>query len=169
LGGGDLLLRASDGRTIFQLDIKPETGQILLQRDGREVASTHGTKPFAARQVELILSTFDRQLLLAVDGRVELCHEYEPAAGPLRAVARPLAIGDRDLEVDIQRLTVYRDVYYTPPTQSKGATARQLGPDEYFVLGDNSPVSMDSRDWMGGETVAAGLLVGRPLLPRRGF
>ena len=98
-----------------------------------------------------------------------MCHEYEPAAGPLRAVARPLAIGVRALEVEIQRLAVYRDVYYTPPTHANGRAVRQLGPEEYFVLGDNSPVSVDSRDWMGGETVAAGLLVGRPLLPRRGF
>jgi signal peptidase I len=60
-------------------------------------------------------------------------------------------------------LQVYRDVYYTPPKRPVASLARQLGPDEYFILGDNSPISVDSRSWMGGETVPARLLVGRML------
>jgi signal peptidase I len=39
----------------------------------------------------------------------------------------------------------------------------QLGPDEYFVVGDNSAASDDSRTWVSPGGLDARLLVGRPL------
>ena len=89
--------------------------------------------------------------------------DYQRSSGLLHSVSRPLAIGANGSELAIQRLQVYRDVYYTPPTHSIPAVVRKLGPDEYFILGDNSPISVDSRSWMGGETVRESQFVGRPL------
>ena len=40
----------------------------------------------------------------------------------------------------------------------------RLAADEYFVLGDNSPVSDDSRTWPDRGAVVAKLLVGKPLV-----
>jgi signal peptidase I len=40
----------------------------------------------------------------------------------------------------------------------------RLGPDEYFVLGDNSPISNDSRFWPEGAAVRSKLLLGKPFL-----
>jgi signal peptidase I len=42
-----------------------------------------------------------------------------------------------------------------------------LGPGEYFVLGDNSAVSIDSRVWRPAG-ISRSLLVGRPILPGMG-
>ena len=40
----------------------------------------------------------------------------------------------------------------------------RLAADEYYVLGDNSPVSEDSRTWPDGGAIDAKLLVGKPLV-----
>jgi signal peptidase I len=42
-------------------------------------------------------------------------------------------------------------------------TGWQLGPYEYFVLGDNAAISDDSRNWPAGPGLDARLLLGRPL------
>jgi signal peptidase I len=39
----------------------------------------------------------------------------------------------------------------------------QLGPDEYFVVGDNAALSVDSRTWLAGPGLDAKLLIGKPL------
>ncbi len=47
-------------------------------------------------------------------------------------------------------MELLRDVYYLAPARSRlltGGDTQPLGDDEYFVLGDNSPVSQDSRDF----------------------
>ena len=43
-GSGSLWLRANDGREVFQLEIQPSSGRVVLQRDGQRSADrpTHG-------------------------------------------------------------------------------------------------------------------------------
>ena len=48
----------------------------------------------------------------------------------------------------IEDLLVRRDIYYTPEVHgvaNRRTDEYRLEPDEFFVLGDNSPVSLDSR------------------------
>ena len=67
-------------------------------------------------------------------------------------------------------LKVYRDIYYTSALAgtlrrpSGVDTPYVLGKGEYFVLGDNSPVSNDSRFWPTGPVVRRGDFLGKPFL-----
>lgn len=61
-------------------------------------------------------------------------------------------------------------VDYSLPAWYAGPSNWQLGTEEYFVAGDNPPVSDDSRMWPTGPGVAAQLIVGKPVIvhaPRR--
>jgi signal peptidase I len=160
-GSGTLWLQANDGREMFLLEIQPASGRMRLECDGQEARTGQLDARLPDRPFELVFSTFDQQAVLAIDGRTVLTYDYQRSASPMHPISRPLAIGASDLQIAITRLQVCRDVYYTPPTHPVKTQGRQLGPDEYFILGDNSPISVDSRNWMGGETVPGRLFVGR--------
>ncbi len=170
--------------------LQPAPGVLITRCTDNEPAA-HGDGP-AARSERLVeVSSVDRQFLLAVDGRTVAAISYqrfEPPAPP----TCPTAIGANGIDVTVRDLRLYRDVYYTDrvkgdspifadhrsaaapakigtvPAVVRGGGRRPgrtlLGPEEYYVLGDNSPVSDDSRTWPGRGAVDAKLLLGKPLV-----
>ena len=71
----------------------------------------------------------------------------------------------------IEELKVHRDVYYTTPIgyeQRPGLAGPLMlgdGADaEYYVLGDASFISEDSRNWSGSPGLPRRLIVGKPLI-----
>jgi signal peptidase I len=164
-GSGELLLRVPrDGERSFEVVLRPAVGQVILKQDDTPLARVELGRPILNQSAELTVSTFDQQVLVAIDGTTELEFAFDRPAGPLQMTARSFAIGARDLRIDVHRLMVWHNVYYTPARVPQGAGPRRLGPDEFFVLGDNSPVSVDSRMWTGQETVTGRMFFGRPVV-----
>ena len=68
------------------------------------------------------------------------------------------------------RIRVYRDIYYTGSLALGGRRPfgvdepYALKDDEFFVLGDNSPVSNDSRFWESSPVVPGDRFLGKPFL-----
>ena len=157
-GRGLLWLQATDGRDEFMVQIDPGAGKFLVlknrekNRQAPVVASGDLPGPLRGQTIEV--SLFDRQFLFAIAGRT-LATIAIDTPGPPPLTDQPLAIGAEGLGVVLDRLRVYRDVYYTEPPFAPaghplaggGATSCVLGAEEYFVLGDNSPISEDSRTW----------------------
>jgi signal peptidase I len=76
----------------------------------------------------------------------------------------PIEIGVSQGRAELADLTVYRDTYYASLNEEHGIAEPmeplKLKDDEIFVLGDNVPVSVDSRN---RGPVPLRLLVGRPI------
>jgi signal peptidase I len=72
--------------------------------------------------------------------------------------------------MEARRIRVYRDIYYTGSLALGGRRPfgvdepYALKADEFFVLGDNSPVSNDSRFWESSPVVPGDRFLGKPFL-----
>ena len=66
-------------------------------------------------------------------------------AEALREAVYPVIItADGFEQLALRQLRLWRDVYYLPPT-NREANGIRLASDEFYLLGDNSPFSADSR------------------------
>lgn len=165
-------LEAGSDRFLVELPIGPEELPVV-RRNGRTQPLAHSRAGLTRPEVPWLLevSAMDRRLTVAVNGRLLFDPiDYEdPRVGPGPSDS-PLAIGVQGGAVTLDQVRVYRDVYYTAslafsPRRASGVVAPyKLGPDEFFVLGDNSPVSNDSRFWSGDPVVPADYFLGKPFL-----
>lgn len=166
-GDGKWQVRMSDGWHCFELVFDVAEREVSLSIDDADepVRKTEFPDTAFSGMTAVEMSLFDRQVLVAVDG-VQLFEplRYADESLPRRMPSHPVQIGAAGLDVQVSHLRLYRDVHYTP----KHAVGRDSGswtlqPDEFFMLGDNSPVSLDSRAW-DSPAIPRNLLIGKPFL-----
>ena len=174
-----LVLRLDCGSDRFRVTLPTRaSGKVEVRRNSRVVplalavgGETARARLASGRPLRLEASVMDRRLTVAVDGMPLFTPlDYDdPTLGPTPS-ASPLALGVRGGSVSIDEFRVYRDIYYTGalagvPRRAAGVEEPyRLGPDEFFVLGDNSPVSNDSRFWAQGPVVPGTYFLGKPFL-----
>jgi signal peptidase I len=101
----------------------------------------------------------------------------DPEPGDLSPVGITVSAGDAAAEVTVSELHVLRDVYYIATGSAAAMAGRApeedvlafvLEPGEYFMLGDNSSASKDSRAWGTPDeplhSVGRRLIIGRALV-----
>lgn len=173
-----LAIRLVSGASRFEIRLPVAGGgDAELLRDGRPTRITPLGAPFPAggpwpRPAVIEAAVVDHRVQLAVDGRPAFVpFDYEPDAGDAGGGDSPVALGVGGAGgVVVDRLRVYRDIFYTSYLADAPLAARGvgrpvvLGANEYFMLGDNSPVSCDSRFWNAGPVVPGDLLIGKPFL-----
>jgi len=127
------------------------------------------------QDVHVEFENVDYQVTLSLDGKRLLGSTKDKYAPNIDALRRQeemhiqpkapvVAIAAEKQDCAIQHLKLWRDVYYTSPDScSQGSDSHReaphwaspssdppgivLGNDEYFVLGDNSILSLDGRCW----------------------
>ena len=160
-----LRVRLLYGRQPFEAVLDREAGQCLLVTVGpggetQTLAKASISDGVLDGPCDVVFSNFDRRLVLAIDG--------QPLTPPLTFGWTPLCEGRssspvqfsaRGGRVDVGNVRLSRDVYLTP----KRSEPVRLLSDEFFVLGDNSPVSVDSRVW-SDPAVPESALLGKPFV-----
>lgn len=114
--------------------------------------------PLADRNATIEFVRCDGQILVGIDGwsvaRLA-CKADLRAAHP---TSRPIAIGAANGPVKLGPPRVYRDLYYLGPATDESDWSRHLAPNEYLLLGDNPPISVDGRTWPAGSVTRESII-----------
>jgi hypothetical protein len=171
-GDGPLRLRLTKQDDTFTAELTP--GGVKLYRKhgepegdddlGKEVASGSRVPALAGGgPVQIDFMNADYQLTLRVAGVDVLQGTYEPdiqrlksASDADRQMPKPqIRITAAAQQAEFSHVSLWRDVYYTNrdwryrrllPNATPDSPVH-LGPDEYFVQGDNTVISADARYW----------------------
>lgn len=165
---GTLVVEMSDDQHTFVCQFQRSENRVslLVDRETRPIREAALPKPKDEKErkpLTIEMSVMDRQVLIAVDGQVLFEPLMYAASKESRPSTRsPVRLGASGGDVSIRDLRLYRDVYYTPKHESE-TREFVLGPSEFLVLGDNSPVSVDSRAW-DHPAIDRSTLIGKPFI-----
>lgn len=168
-GEGPLRLQLTKLDDTFTAELSPQ-GAALYRKTGKpsgpddlgEQIAGAGAAGIMDGPVMIEFMNVDYGVTLRVGGDDILSAEYEPDIAALKAAGQTLQpkpevrITAANQVCSISRLSVWRDVYYTNSRPGGGIlwgtpdSPITLGPDEYFVMGDNTVISQDARFWVKG-------------------
>lgn len=151
-GEGALAFAATDGDQRLEAILEPG-GRLIVRSGGLTLHERSLPAGRFARAADVQFGLCDKQVLLAIEGRTLVQLPYD-GVGPAPPSAQagnlpPLAIGASGLTAELSQLKVWRDIYYLAPSGigTKWELPTAADPAGVVLLGDNQPISTDSRQW----------------------
>ncbi|MBI2481775.1 MAG: signal peptidase I [Planctomycetia bacterium] len=165
---GEVVLLIHDGRESFTVAVSAASRSLHVRRGEEFIARATIPNDQEFHPLTIQFGVIDEQLLVAIANAAVIRHAYTPLDRPLQPTSRPLGIAGRVGACSIANLRVYRDIYYLNAFQGDWPW---FGPDPleddcYLVLGDNTPLSNDSRHW-AKPGLQRKRFVGKVLMPCR--
>jgi signal peptidase I len=165
-GSGKFFIRATDGSDNFLVEIEAGTRNFKIKMNGEEISKNVGRNQIPPGTPDIIVSLIDRQFIFAVNNRMAFC--VTVGETKRETTSSPFAFGVLDSNLVVKNVQILRDIYYCRPIgwdcRSGFEKPYQLVGEEYFVLGDNSPISQDSRTWAASPGVADKFFIGKPFM-----
>jgi len=155
-GGGDVILGIDDAGRSFTVSVGvgPQAAAVLRD-EGHTVQEAPARGLGVGEPQWLTLENYDDRLVARIGDDEVFRFDYRAGAGGRRGVH----FGGRRVQVRWDRIVIERDVHYgNVGNLGEELAAQELEQDEYFVLGDNSPASSDSRRWEEPGVPAANLI-----------
>jgi signal peptidase I len=161
-GGGRLALELAGPAGCYRVELRFDRRELALLQNSRELMCRSLPKFPFARGVLIELAWCDGQLLFGIDGHELIRRIIVEDAADGDAVEGTsdtgvghhnkhprLGVGAVGLAVTLDRLQVFRDIYYLHSESLSVSDRRSwhTGQDEVFLVGDNVPASQDSRQW----------------------
>ncbi|HWB13243.1 MAG TPA: S26 family signal peptidase [Pirellulales bacterium] len=158
---GRVLWLLTDGRSQFLVTLDRGRRTVTVSQDGRQIDQRDMPADSASDDILCELAVCDEQVLVGLNGREVAAVPYDPPDAGFHPTSRPVAVGSQGDEIEVWDVALLRDVYYVGSAGRGNAAQDRLAADEYFMLGDNSPRSGDSREW-SRPGVPSYHLIGKP-------
>lgn len=151
-GEASVVLRIAEGGDQFTLSLPVGGGGDAVLKHGTGVIKKVPVRPLQPGQtVRVALENYDDRVVAKLRGETIITHEYR-GGSRLYAGRNSVQFGGFGSRLLFRRVLIQRDIHYFDRNEfGRAPRIYDLGPDQYFMLGDNCPHSSDSRYWNSPE------------------
>lgn len=145
-----LAIQLGQVRQSFLWELDFAGGTQRLTSNDSILAERPLSKPSNEHPLSLDMAICDQRCLLKIDGKSQGEVPFIPLPFDSLSEDPPLpqiAVGGKAGTIEVTRIDLQRDLFLIGPKRegNRWTSPAPLGPDEFAVLGDNVPVSIDSR------------------------